>query len=75
LCVFIRNTKNIDEEKFREDLYNSLNLFNINANVLTEENYNNKFDKFIKVIQQTINKLAPLCKLSESKQNYIINLG
>jgi len=75
-CVFIRDTKNIDEDKFREDLYNSLNLININANnVLTEENYNNKFDEFIKVIQLTINKHAPLRELSESKQNYFINLG
>ena len=64
LDVYFRNKSKLTAEKFCEDLKNNLDFFFFNLPLLTKDNFNENFEKFTNIASSTIDKHAPLTKLS-----------
>ena len=62
--VYFRNKLKFIPEIFCEDLKNNLNFFFFNLPLLTKDNFNENFEKFTNIVSSTIDKHAPLTKLS-----------
>ena len=62
--VYFRNESKFTPEIFCEDLKNNLDFFFFNLSLLTKDNFNENFEKFTNIVSSTIDKLAPLTKLS-----------
>ena len=63
--VYFRNKSKFTPEIFCEDLKNNLDFFFFNLPLLTKDNLiNENFEKFTNIVSSTIDKHAPLTKLS-----------
>ena len=62
--VYFRNKSKFTPEIFCEDLKNNLDFFLFNLPLLTKGNFNENFEKFTNIVSSTIDKHAPLTKLS-----------
>ena len=62
--VYFRNKSKFTPVIFCEDLKNNLDLFFFNLPLLTKDNFNENFEKFTNIVSSTIDKHAPLTKLS-----------
>ena len=62
--AYFRNKLKFTPEIFCEDLKNNLHFFFFNLPLLTKDNFNENFKKFTNIVSSTIDKHAPLTKLS-----------
>ena len=60
--------KNFDPVKYNYDLQSQFNQFLPQLHTVTENDFNNKFEKFYSIIKLTIENHAPLKKLSKKQQ-------
>ena len=65
---FVRSFRNFDPVKYNNDLQSQFNQFLPQLYTETENDFNNKFDKFYSIIKLTIENHAPLKKLSRKQQ-------
>ena len=66
---FARSFKNFDPVKYNSDLHQSqFNQFLTQLYTVTENDFNNKFEKFYSIIKLTIENHAPLKKVSKKQQ-------
>ena len=65
---FVRSFKNFDPVKYNYDMQAQFNQFLPQLHTVTENDFNNKFEKFYSMIKLTIEKHAPLKKLSRKQQ-------
>ena len=65
---YYRDKTNFDSESFNIDLNQILYSYFSNLTSLTDNNFNNVFNKFISLISQSIDKHAPLKKFSRRQQ-------
>ena len=65
--IYKRDIKNLNVETFSEDLHNSLTQIIPSIQFINKENYNEKFEELINIIQKVINHHAPLVKLSRKQ--------
>ena len=65
---FVRSFKNFDPVKYNYDMQSQFNQFLPQLHTVTENDFNNKFEKFYSIIKLTIEKHAPLKKLSRKQQ-------
>ena len=65
--MYKRDIKNLNVETFFKDLHNSFTQIIPSLQYIKNENYNEKFDELINVIQKVINHHAPLVKLSRKQ--------
>ena len=63
---FARSFKNFDPVKYNYDMQSQFNQFLLQLYTVTENDFNNKFEKFYSIIKLTIEKHAPLKKYLES---------
>ena len=65
---FVRSFKNFDPNNYNYDMQSQLNQFLPQLHTVTENDFNNKFEKFYSIIILTIEKNAPLKKLCRKQQ-------
>ena len=65
--IYKRDTENLNVETFSKDLHYSLTQIISSLQYLNNENYNEKFDELITIIQKVINHHASLVKLSRKQ--------
>ena len=65
---FVRSFKNFDRVKYNYDLQSQFNQFLPRLHAVTENNFNNKFEKFYSILKLTIENHAPLKILSRKQQ-------
>ena len=62
--AYYRDLKHFNSELYSEDLFNNLSSFIVNLPTITHKNVNDTFEEFTTIIKSTIDKHAPLRKLS-----------
>ena len=65
--IYKRDTKNLNVETFSKDLHNSITQIIPSLQCINNENYNEKFDELINIIQKLINDHTSLVKLSRKQ--------
>ena len=65
---FVRFFKNFDPVKYNYDMQSQFNQFLPQLHTVTENDFNNKFEKFYSIIKLTIEKDALLKKISRKQQ-------
>ena len=65
---FARSFRNFDPVKYNYDLQSQFNQFLSQLYTITENDFNNKFEKFYSITKLTIENHAPLKKLSRKQQ-------
>ena len=65
--IFKRDTKNLKVETFSKDSHNSLTQIIPSLQYINNENYKEKFDELINIIQKVFYHHAPLVKLSRKQ--------
>ena len=66
-----RDKSNLNNEEFCNDLSFLLFVYFANLRPLTEEKFDNNFNEFVNLVKVTINKHAPLKRLSRKEQKLI----
>ena len=64
-----RDKSNFDVDKFCTDLNDSLFDFMLDSEEITETNCDDSFEAFVSIIQHTIDKHAPLKRMSRKQKN------
>ena len=62
--IYYRDFNKFNSENYATDLDKNLSSFLLKLTFLTHENYNDIFDQFVSIIKSTIDKHAPLRRLS-----------
>ena len=65
---FVRSFKYFDPVKYNYNLQSQFNQFLPQLHTVTENDFNNKFEKFYSIIKLTIENHAPLKRLSRKQQ-------
>ena len=65
---FVRSFKNFDPVKYNYNLQSQFNQFLLQLHAVTQNDFNNKYEKFYSIIKLTIENHAPLKKLSRKQQ-------
>jgi len=66
--LFLRDNSNFDLIRFRNELEENLNEFMIKCNAFDVDTFNDHFNSYVSVIESTINKHAPLKRLTRKEK-------